>query len=195
MSGFNIYMTGVGGQGIGMLSEVLIRAVDHAGLPARGVDTHGLAQRGGIVVSHLRLGSGAHSPLIPAHGAHLAAALERHEALRALNEFVADEGTLVYYDTVWQPLAVRLGDAEAVSAEAVAETSRRRRVTCLPVFRKDLADVRMQNTVLLVTLAGRDLIPDVAPEHYRLAMGDLMAGALLEANLALFDEELQRQKG
>ncbi|MBW2538534.1 MAG: 2-oxoacid:acceptor oxidoreductase family protein, partial [Deltaproteobacteria bacterium] len=54
MNSFNVYMTGVGGQGIGLLSEILLRAADHAGHTVKGVDTHGLAQRGGIVVSSLR---------------------------------------------------------------------------------------------------------------------------------------------
>ena len=56
MKAFNIYLIGVGGQGIGLLSEILLRAADHAGYEVKGVDTHGLAQRGGIVVSHLKFG-------------------------------------------------------------------------------------------------------------------------------------------
>ncbi len=60
MRAFNIYITGVGGQGIGLLSQALLRAVDHAGINAIAVDTHGLAQRGGVVVSRIRCGSGIH---------------------------------------------------------------------------------------------------------------------------------------
>ena len=55
MKSLNIFMIGVGGQGIGLLSEVLLRAADYAALRVKAVDTHGLAQRGGVVVSHLRL--------------------------------------------------------------------------------------------------------------------------------------------
>jgi indolepyruvate ferredoxin oxidoreductase beta subunit len=84
MNIFNIYLSGVGGQGIGLLSEIILRAADHAGHAAKAVDTHGLAQRGGIVVSQIRLGASAHSPLIPAGQADLAIGLERHEALRAM---------------------------------------------------------------------------------------------------------------
>ncbi len=47
MKEYNIYMTGVGGQGIGLLSQTLLRGADHAGLEVMAVDTHGLAQRGG----------------------------------------------------------------------------------------------------------------------------------------------------
>ena len=49
MEAFNAYLIGVGGQGIGMLSEILIRAADHAGHRVKAVDTHGLAQRGGRI--------------------------------------------------------------------------------------------------------------------------------------------------
>ena len=53
MKKFNIYLTGVGGQGIGLISEILLRAADYAGFNVKSVDTHGLAQRGGIVVSQI----------------------------------------------------------------------------------------------------------------------------------------------
>ena len=48
MKSMNIYMAGVGGQGIGLLSDVLARACVQAGYSIRGCDTHGLAQRGGL---------------------------------------------------------------------------------------------------------------------------------------------------
>jgi Pyruvate/2-oxoacid:ferredoxin oxidoreductase gamma subunit len=109
MKRFSIYLCGVGGQGIGLLSEVLLRAADHAGLAVKAVDTHGLAQRGGIVVSQIRIGDTVHSPLICEQQADLVVSLERHEALRAVTRYVRDGGTLIYYNTVWQPLGVRLG--------------------------------------------------------------------------------------
>jgi len=73
---FNIFIIGVGGQGIGLLSEAIIRAAYYAGNQAKGVDTHGLAQRGGTVTSQIRLGSKAFSPLIPEGKADIALALE-----------------------------------------------------------------------------------------------------------------------
>lgn len=182
----NIYITGVGGQGIGMLSEALIRAADHAGLAVKGVDTHGLAQRGGIVVSHLRVGGDIHSPLIPEGQADIAVALERHEALRALNGFVKDGGALVWYDTVWQPLEVRVGAAPEVAREAVAKECERRTVKNIRVRVDDLPDTRMQNIALLAAICRDGLIPGVAKEHYGAAMGDLMDGKMLEKNRALF---------
>jgi indolepyruvate ferredoxin oxidoreductase beta subunit len=67
----NIYLAGVGGQGIGLLSEILLRAADHAGLNVIGVDTHGLAQRGGIVISLIKFDENVYSPLIGENQADL----------------------------------------------------------------------------------------------------------------------------
>jgi len=183
----NIYMIGVGGQGIGLLSEILMRAADHAGLAIRAVDTHGLAQRGGTVVSQLRIGNAAHTPLIPEREADLVVALERHEALRGLIQMARPGGTLIYYDTVWQPLDVRLGRAEEVSAELLAMECDRRGVRLVSVFKADMPDVRMQNIAVLAQIDRGQLIDGIDSGHYRQAMADLMVGATLERNLAIFD--------
>jgi indolepyruvate ferredoxin oxidoreductase beta subunit len=192
VSPFNIYMAGVGGQGIGLLSEVMLRAADHAGLAVKGVDTHGLAQRGGSVVSHVRIGDCMHSPLIAAGEAHLTVALEIHEALRAVLEAAADGTVLVYYDTVWQPLAVRLQAASAVDADALAALCARRNIRMVPVADATLPDVRMQNIVVLAEIARQRLVPGVAADHFRSAMADLMAGKMLAANLSCFDQRVER---
>ena len=95
MSQFNIYISGVGGQGIGLLSQALLRGIDHAGIRAIAVDTHGLAQRGGVVVSRIRCGTGTHSPLIRAGHADLVLGMGIHEAMRGLVSALKPTGTLV----------------------------------------------------------------------------------------------------
>ena len=189
MENFNIYMTGVGGQGIGMLSEVLLRAADYAGYRVKAVDTHGLAQRGGIVISHLRIGSAVHAPLIPAHGADLAVALERHEALRALDRALKDKGTLIYYDTIWQPLAVRLGTAKQVSSKQLKRQCELKQVKLYKVFTPELDDVRGQNVAVLAHISMYQLIRGITAEHYQKALKDLMAAETLDKNLDVFDSE------
>jgi indolepyruvate ferredoxin oxidoreductase beta subunit len=175
----------VGGQGIGLLSETLIRAADRAGLEALGVDTHGLAQRGGVVTSALRLGPSAHSPLIPEGQARLVLALERHEALRGASSHLRPGGTLVYYDAIWQPLAVRL-KAEPQATEAqIAQVCERLGARCLRVFEPALPDARMQNVALLRTVLREALIPGLGLPHVEGALGELLGGSALEANLRL----------
>jgi indolepyruvate ferredoxin oxidoreductase beta subunit len=183
----NVYITGVGGQGIGMLSEILVRAADHAGYPVKGVDTHGLAQRGGIVISHLRTGEGIHSPLIEPGAADVVIAMERTEALRAAGEYLRDGGTLLYYDTVWQPFDVRAGRMEEVTREELESYCGRRGIMVLRACREDLEDPRTQNVVLLALACTERLVDGVDIENCRRAMEDLMEGRMLRENLSLFD--------
>ena len=187
MSQFNIYLTGVGGQGIGLISEILLRAADHAGQIVKAVDTHGLAQRGGVVISHLRMGEGIFSPLIRQGRADLVVALERHEALRGINTALQEGGTLIYYDTVWQPLDVRLGQADPIGETALRQEGKRRGIRVIRVFEPTLPDPRMQNIVVLAAITENKLIPDIKSDHYTAAMKDLMDGDMLSRNMALFE--------
>jgi indolepyruvate ferredoxin oxidoreductase beta subunit len=191
MKALNIFMIGVGGQGIGLLSEVLLRAADYAALRVKAVDTHGLAQRGGVVVSHLRLGDNVFSPLIPGGQADLVIALERHEALRGLKIAARDGGTLVYYNTVWQPLDVRLGRVAEVQVSDIQRVCRARDIKDYVVFYPGLEDVRMQNIAVLSKIHQNALIPGIQEAHYRDAMEDLLQGNALERNLKLFEEGSQ----
>lgn len=183
-SPFNIYLVGVGGQGIGLLSETLLRAADYAGIPVLGVDTHGLAQRGGTVSSHLRLGPGAHSPLVPKGGADMVIALERHEAFRAMNSYLKDGGVLAYYDAQWQPLPVRLGGL-LPNESLVVDEAQRRSLQVLRVFNPGLKDPRTQNIALLSEIARLGLVPMIESGHYEKALEDLLPSPLFEINLAL----------
>jgi indolepyruvate ferredoxin oxidoreductase, beta subunit len=186
MKPFNIYLTGVGGQGIGLISETILRAVDHGGHRVKSVDTHGLAQRGGIVVSQIRMGDAVFSPLIPDGQADLVASLERHEALRAAGTMLKRKGVLIYYNTVWQPLSVRLNERSEVSQTDIHSLCKNRGIKVISVFRDHLTDIRMQNMVVLAEICKRGLIPGIQQEHYEKAMADLMAGTMLEKNMAVF---------
>jgi indolepyruvate ferredoxin oxidoreductase beta subunit len=192
MKSFNIYIIGVGGQGIGLLSETLLRSADHAKLKVKAVDTHGLAQRGGIVISHLRFGENVFSPLIFQNQADLVVALERHEALRAMNSALKDKGTLIYYDTAWQPLEIRIDSADPVTKEMIRHTCRKRNIREISVFKADLKDARMQNMVVLANIDRYNLIPGIKIDHYKEAIKDLMQGTMLKTNLKLFEEERNR---
>ena len=186
----NIYLAGVGGQGIGLLSEILLRAADHAGLNVMGVDTHGLAQRGGMVISQIKFGDTVYSPLIGENQADLVVALERHEALRAAVGFLRDGGILIYYNAVWQPLEVRLDQADEVSDEQILQYCRDRDIKVISVFNADLSSARMQNMVLLAAICRNTLLPGVEKKHYQKAMEDLMEGDMLKNNMALFNHEV-----
>ncbi len=187
MDKFNIYLTGVGGQGIGLISEILLRAADNAGLNVKSVDTHGLAQRGGVVVSHIRMGETIYTPLIPAGESDLVVALERHEALRGMNGALKNGGVLIYYNTVWQPLDVRLKNADEITEDVISQECQRRDIREIRVVEPALKDIRMQNVAVLADIAKFELIPGINNENYIEAMKDLMEGKKLEDNMKLFN--------
>ncbi len=182
MNTFNIYLIGVGGQGIGLLAETILRAIDYAEIRVKSVDTHGLAQRGGTVISQIRMGENVFSPLIPPFSTDLILSLELHEAYRALMSISKPESTLVCYDTSWQPLSVRKGDEKKVQADNVLQAAKKMQIKAFIVKDPNLGDPRMQNMALLKKVASEQLIPGLNLEHYVQALEDLMKGPALEAN-------------
>lgn len=188
----NIYVSGVGGQGIGMLTETLGQACIAAGHEVHGCDTHGLAQRGGTVISHLRLGDGVFTPRVPEGEAHLVIALERLEALRAVQTHLAEGGALLYYDAAYQPIAVRMDKAVYPEISAIDEAVSLRKATTHRVFVDGLEDPRMQNSALLGVLAAKGLVPGVDLTVAEAALRASVPQAALEANLAVFHKAAGR---
>lgn len=187
MTQLNIYLCGVGGQGIGLLSEVLGRACLAAGHAARGCDTHGLAQRGGIVVSHLRLGENVYTPLVPDGTADLVVALERTEALRAARTKLKQGGTVIYYDAVYQPIHVRMGVAQSPRSRDLEEAVRERGGKLERVWIDDIPDSRMQNVALLGRIAALGVIAGVGRAEIEGALREVLPASALEANLGLLE--------
>ncbi len=90
----SILITGVGGQGTILASKLLAQTAQDLGFFARTSETIGMAQRGGSVTSHVRIGNRAPSPVIPEKKADLIIAFEPSEALRNLR-YLKDGGALL----------------------------------------------------------------------------------------------------
>jgi len=112
-----IVLSGVGGQGILFLSRLLAEAAIAGGFPVLTSETHGMAQRGGVVVSHLKVG-GFDSPLVRTGRADLLLVL-KEENVAFHREFLADGGTLVVNAPVPTDAGPRVR-AHAVDADALA---------------------------------------------------------------------------
>ena len=80
----NLFLCGVGGQGILLASEIISSACMKSGYDIKQSEVHGMAQRGGSVVAHLRFGEKVYSPLIEPGGADIVVSFELLEALRYL---------------------------------------------------------------------------------------------------------------
>jgi Pyruvate/2-oxoacid:ferredoxin oxidoreductase gamma subunit len=133
----------------------------------------------------MRLGSGAFAPRVPPGQADLVIGLERVEALRATLEMLRPGGAVLYYDVVYQPASVRMNEAREPSADDLAAAVADRDGRLERVFVEGLTDPRMQNVALLGRLGDRGLIEGVTLPHIEEALGNTLAEALLESNLAV----------
>jgi len=110
---FNVSLVGVGGQGILLTSEILARAAALAGLDVKKSEIHGMAQRGGSVISQVRFGARVYSPIIADGTSDILVAFERLEALR-WRHLLAPAGRVLInrHDVV--PVTVSSGQQAAV---------------------------------------------------------------------------------
>lgn len=106
----NVIITGIGGQGTVLAAKLLAQAAQAHGWKVRTAETIGMAQRGGSVVSHVRMGDAGeevHAPLVSRGTADLIIAFEPGEAGRCL-PFLAKEGTVVTAMSAVQPITAAL---------------------------------------------------------------------------------------
>ena len=90
----NILIVGVGGQGILLASELLCEVAFLSGRDVKKSEVHGMAQRGGVVSSHVRIGDRVYSPLIPAGQADILLSFEQAESKRWIH-FVKPGGQVI----------------------------------------------------------------------------------------------------
>ena len=129
----NCLIAGVGGQGTVLASRLISSTALECGLDVRGAETIGMAQRGGSVLSHVRMGKSIASPLISPGQADIVLAFELCEAARTLRYLKAD-GLMIACDRVIQPasgydpaamldiLRSSAGRLMVLQSEAIAET-------------------------------------------------------------------------
>ncbi len=98
MDTVNIILCGLGGQGILFVTKVMAQTALNKGFDVMGAETHGMAQRGGSVVSHLRIGQ-TQSSLVRTGAAHIVLALEENEGYRNLPFLAPEAGLYVNTDS------------------------------------------------------------------------------------------------
>ena len=106
----NIILCGVGGQGTVLASRLISAAAMTKSLPVMSAETIGMAQRGGSVFSHLRIGENVFSPMIALGEADLILAFEPAEAVRML-PYLKDDGRIVVSSRPIQPVTATLSGA------------------------------------------------------------------------------------
>lgn len=106
----NCLLCGVGGQGVVLASKLIAYAALEKGLKVRTSETIGMSQRGGSVVSHVRMGEEIYSPMIPMHSADVILAFEPAEAVRNLS-YLKKGGVAVVNKKAVKPVTAALGQS------------------------------------------------------------------------------------
>ncbi len=107
----NIMIVGVGGQGTLLTSRIIGKVALEAGYDVKISEVHGMAQRGGSVVTFVRYGDKVYEPVVEEGQADVIIAFERLEALRYAH-FLKDDGALVINDCKIEPMTVVIGARE-----------------------------------------------------------------------------------
>lgn len=180
MSGFNLIIAGVGGQGTVLASRVLAQTAVAQGLAARTAENIGMAQREGSVQSHVRIGQPDFGSLIPAGAADLMIAFEPAEAVRSLG-VLKPAGAVLVNTTVIHPVTVTLGQSQYDEAKIrtfLQEKSPGARFLSATELAVQAGNIKTANVVMLGAAAGLGILP-------------FSAGALLETLLEMIPAKVR----
>lgn len=191
----NILLAGVGGQGTVLAAKVLAQAAQSKGWQVRTAETIGMAQRGGSVVSHVRMGSEGepvHAPLVAPGTADVIVAFEPGEACRALG-YLKPGGTVVSAVEVVQPVTAALSSAPYRSDEVVAgleaalnaSGAKLELVDAAPIL-DELGNRRALNTVLLAATVASGAVP-LSTAELKEAIAACVKSRFVEMNLTAVD--------
>ena len=161
MTEYNIVLAGVGGQGVLLLAEILGNAAVEDGFNVRVSEIHGMAQRGGAVVSDVRIGNKALGPTVLEGTADAIVGLEPMEALRNI-KYASHEALILINTAVTKPGAASLNLAYP-SLETMLEKIRMFARSIITIDATDMAktlgNVAVQNIVMLGALAAAGKLP------------------------------------
>jgi indolepyruvate ferredoxin oxidoreductase beta subunit len=159
---FNILITGVGGQGVILMSELLGQTAVKEGFRVRGSEVLGMAVRGGPVVSMIRLGDEIEGPLIPMGKGDVLIAMEPAEGLRNIT-YLSKSGSIILNTQKIIPPTVSIGASKYPSLEQMTEifvalSSRLVKLDADQIAKK-AGSLQTVNIVLLGALFGLEKLP------------------------------------
>jgi len=189
---FNVIIGGVGGQGNVLASQILGEILVSQGYVITIGETYGASQRGGAVMSHLRIsGKDQFSPLIPEGQCDLLVALEPVEGLRIL-DFYGNPKVMTLLNTrTIHPIDVISGDATYPEVSRIIseikELSRRVWTLNATEIALEMGDPIFSNIVMLGALCAMDVLP-INREGFESIIKDLLPSRRLDENMKAFDK-------
>ncbi|MEM2881685.1 MAG: indolepyruvate oxidoreductase subunit beta [Candidatus Bathyarchaeia archaeon] len=184
----NVVIAGVGGQGVILFATALANAALARDLDASISEIHGMAQRGGSVISQVRIGGRIYSPTIPEGGADVIVGLEPLEALRAL-PFSNERTSVILNTKAIVPTAALLKGQKYPELGEIIKVLERfcARVLAIDAFAlaRRCGSARAQNMVVLGALAGLGALP-IPPEAFEKGIAASVPKRSLGLNLEAF---------
>lgn len=188
---YNLIITGVGGQGNVLASRMLGNVLTSQGLWVTIGETFGASQRGGSVMSHLRVSAeGSWSPQIPAGKAHMVLALEPLEALRVLVKYGNPQTKAIVNDRPILPVAAIAGKTDYPTTEELQGmltrlTAQRWSIPATDQAMKLGASI-FANIIMIGALAATGDLP-VSREGFEAELFRALGPAKVATNLEAFD--------
>ncbi len=185
MSGFNVLIAGVGGQGSLLASRIIGALYLSRGFDVKVSEVHGMSQRGGSVITYVRADDKVASPLVPKGEADLLIAFEQLEALRWLPYLRRDGAAAVNIQKIL-PMPVLTGAMsypEGIAGKILASCGRAVALDALELAAK-AGSLRTANVIMLGA-ASRFI--DAQPEEWENAIKACVKPALLDINLRAFE--------
>jgi indolepyruvate ferredoxin oxidoreductase beta subunit len=188
---YNIVITGVGGQGNVMASRVISNMLVKRGFKITIGETFGLSQRGGSVMSHIRVSPATvWSPQIPKGMADLIVALEPIEAIRVLSDYGNPSVKVLVNLRPIYPVGVITGEDEYPSAgtirDTVAALAAEARFLTATEEAIRLGNHILGNIIMIGAVAGLCVLP-IDRELFETVIREGMPAARVEANLRAFE--------
>jgi indolepyruvate ferredoxin oxidoreductase beta subunit len=184
-----IMIVGVGGQGTLLASRILGHVALSGGADVKVSEVHGMSQRGGSVVTYVKMGPKVYSPVIEKNEADILLCFEELEALRWI-EYARKDATIIINRQRIDPMPVITGKAKY--PEGIAETISKRFSNTLIVPALDLAEkcgnIKSVNVVMIGVLARKTDIPE---EVWLEAIKKSVKPQFVESNLKAFKEGYQ----
>ncbi len=174
MKEINIIISGVGGQGNVLLEKIIGMSAIKEGYSIKAADTFGAAQRGGSVLSHLRMGSEVNSSLVPQGKCHILLGLEPGEALNTATKFLSNNGLVILNTFPILPAKVKVGEWSYPPVEKILMlleelTPNVIKLDATALAKQATGNERAMNIVLLGVLIGAGILP-IRPDTVRSAI-------------------------
>ena len=180
----SVILCGVGGQGTVLASKLISYAAMAKGEAVRSAETIGMAQRGGSVTSHIRIGEEAFSPLIPKGKADVMIAFEPAEAVRNL-DYLKTEGVVVVSKKAVKPVTASLSSKVYDGQDMLDYLEKKvKRLVIVDgqQIMEELGSAKVLNVVLLGAAIGCHEV-DISIEEIRQAIKEKVPDRFYELNL------------